>query len=363
MEYLDKKASAEYNTASGIWAICGEGGTVLICGDSASRIGIISGVTNGRELISVEELADFEDALKKCMDGGDVSILLGAADGERIIHIRRTKLFSSYAAELRYYENKAEYLAASGAEHGRFDRVLKHIERNIEDTVALLCEISQGNGINRQYAAKVAEQTRLCGLSLIQRYSEPPEEQELCDAVTVFDMITDYFGGENTVPFKAVFVKDITKSAVICNAQSERIVGVTVLASAVAARLSQNGECTVTLSNDGDSAVIEAECILRDGCRLYGRSDRFDQVYGCIPSDPVELLLLEQLASIPQWNLEYAASGDGKAVIRAVLSRYTDPDRLKYRDSVGGVPGALDQYMNYIKASFSLDSEKKSEDQ
>lgn len=367
MEYLCEKSSAESVGNDGKWAICSASGIVLLCSDEASRLGIVSGVTYGRELVSAEDLADFEDALKKCAEGGDVSVLFSEANGDQLIHIKRTKLFSSYAAELRFYGNKDEYLAASHASNGGYDRVLKYIESSINDTLAMLGEISRSGGTTladteRQYTSELAERMRLRGLPLIKGYMESAEKQTLCDAVTVFDMISDYFKSENTLPFKAVFKKDITKSAVICNAESERIVGVTVMASAVAARLSQNGECTVTLSNDGDSAVIEAGCTLRGDFHLYGRSDNFDQVYNCIPAEPVELMFLEQLASIPQWSLEYLADGDGKAVIRAVFTRYTEPDRLKYRDSVGGVPAALENYTKYVKDSFLLDSQKKGED-
>lgn len=349
------------------WVICDAGGIVCLCSDGAAKSGVSVGVTYGKDLVYVEDRADFEDALRKCVKGGDVSVLLNAdaETGYGLVHIKRITLFSSFAAEVRLYKDRNEYLAASHIINERNGRVFDYINDFTEEFNKILSEVSDiyGDGSfpegSDSKTASLSKRVSCIGeLSFIKNYNRDEEDICICDVTKIFDMIDSATKDNKNIPFSMKLVKNVSEKLVMCTTETKRFVGIVIAAAAVAARLSKNKECKVMLTNSDNSVIIEAECTLYKKFDLYGRSDDFDNIYKCIPASPMELMAFEQLISVPEWHGEYYADGDGRIVIRAVLAQMADADRLKYRDGTKNVKENLEEFLGYIEGGFLLDSQK-----
>lgn len=372
-EAVGKKRDAfgENRDNDGFWVICTANGVVSICSRGASDFGITAGVTTVSELIHKRDIAAFDDLIRRGSAGGDVSAELAAADGIgfSVVHLKGVRLFSSFGAEMRFYRSKEEYLAASvtfGERLGRVFNYIDHFTSDVRRITERLQELSDESpalrdtvGMLSELNNRIADEGRF--ITGCYRDTYDPDER-VCDIPAIFGCIARLYENESKLPFGVSF-RDMTGGGnVIADTDPERVTGIVMMAATVAARLSKNNACTVTLSGDGDFVYIEAESRLRDEYRLFGRSEDLGNIYRCIPANPIELMVLEHLCAVPEWRIEYSADENRSFTVRAALFWDTNPDRLRYRDCTATVGDTFRRYSDYIRGSFLPDPQEQSED-
>jgi len=355
------KTNAENIAGGSYWMICGIDGTVSLCSDDMSRMGVIPGRTNGKDYISAIHKNLFEDILRIGNKGGDVCYELEAAfkSGFEIVRVKSTRLFSSYGVEVTLYKNKEEYLAAASDSGERLGKVFDYIGAFMSDIDSVLGELrglgSVPSAVTERLGSisRVIEKIMYDGNFVNSAFAENSGgEEKICDMVKIFRHVGAYLEKDGELPFIAAFEDPSGDDTVICATEPGRYARIILMMATVAARLSSDKQCRLTLFSNNGSATVSAECFLKKDYDLYGRSEKTDALYRCIPSNPVELMMLERFVSVPEWKLEYTADEKGKFVLSARIIADPNPDRFKYRDITVNLSSHFSEYLTYVKKSF-----------
>ncbi len=179
----------------------------------------------------------------------------------------------------------------------------------------------------------------------------------ICDTPTVVKTLKNYMRYGRYIPCKVSFRDGVTSDFETSFAHTAIYAGMVISAVNVCAKLSDSKNCTLTLTADMDSAVVEAECEMHVDCEEHLKSSDFDEMKRLLHMKSLEGERFENLLTTPDCKTEMYVS-EGKALVRAVILRETDGDRLKFRDGVRLIEAILREFGN-----DSLDSEQQCQNQ
>lgn len=347
------------------WVVCKDDGIVSLCSTSAAAEGVVAGSTSVMELVDPKDHGVLLDGIRICCEGGEVLLTVSASaeSGYDTVQIKGARFYSALCAELAFYKTKEEYLAASSMQDRRLGRVFDYFgdfSRRLDAAMDGILRIADIPPHVREALGSLMymnDQFKGDGEYLFSGFADDDITEDLiCDMVKVFSAVGECFESTEELPIEAAFENRTTGKWVICATQPKRFAGIILMAVTVAARLSDQRFCTATLTGDRYSAMLEVSCRLHRDHKLCGRSEDLDELYRCIPANPIELLILERLTRVPEWKVDYSADGKGNFVLRARIEEEPHPDRFKYRDVCATVPESFSHYADYIKRSFSADA-------
>lgn len=334
---------------SSLWVVCDCSGEITLCGRDASDFGARPG-DSAVSMIAEDGFADFEDALRVAERGGVVDLILPAPRG-RIAHVKSDELFASPVMIISLYKNKNEYLAAALSSGDKIGKVFSHMEGYVSAAV--------GND-GKVTALTVENSTRAIVIRNKLIGCIPYEARTgdvSADISAIFDMIAEKFSANAENRFRVNFLSEIRGNMVLCPVDPRMFAGVTVMCAAVGARISCDGECSVMLSADSDTAMLTVTSKMKD--RL-GRSFKCsDLVRLCrlIPSTPTELIILEGMVSEFDRDSIFECREDGSFILRITFDIGADSDRLKFREEIAITSEYVDSCMEHIGASPSSESQ------
>ena len=350
------------------WIICDRTGEVSLCSNAAAYSGIVAGVTNVTELVFAEHIPLLEDAFCRIFAGAEVSVTLECAPASccDLVVVKSARVLSAVRAQLLFYRNRQEYLAASDAFGDRVGKVFGYIGSAAEELLSVMNGLEAGKfalndgGLHRagELARRIAMDSAYFGYAT----GDGHGGERICDISTLFNRIAEMADMTDALPFSASFENRIAEHSTLCAAEPERIAQIVLMLAAVSARLSDDRSCSLMLSGNDCFAVIEVKCRLKKECEFYGRSENLGGIYRCIHGSPVELMILERLVYVPEWRVEYVADGKGDFVMRAGIVADPNPDSFKFRDATENVADVFRRYVDYA-GTFSPDAETEGEDQ
>ncbi len=350
---------------SDCWVLCDCDGNISLCSSVAAEAGFSSGMS-GADLISSSDVSEFEDIICAAKVGGETTALLTAAfhTGYLLARVKNSKLFSSPVVEIIFYKSRKEYLAASFEAEDGVGKVFSHIERSAENIGRLAREMENCDDEPELIRDKFSVITKKMDSFNVQRefvgyhMTNHPCCDDPIDASLLFDMIGRAFSERKTKPFRAEFVNPLSGFPVMCLADHDSYSGVILMSAAIAARLSEDNSCRLSFETDGDSVIIRASSPLRRGISLSDRSCDLKRLYALVPSNPIELMILESLSAEMEWNTDFHCDPKGNFTIRSVFIQGADPDRLKFRDGTLGAREAFARYSMYLEKSFLADTQQ-----
>lgn len=369
LQIKDDKQKDNKGRLEQLWVICDRSGTVSICSNHAAGLGIIAGVTNVHDLVLREHLPLLDDAFGRIYAGAEVSVTVeGApATGFDIILVKSAWVMSSVFAQLYFFRNRQEYLAASDAFGDRISKVFCHTGSTAEELLSVIRELeADGDGIDDVRLRRAGELTRrIAGDSAYFGYATGDTRggEKICDMAVLFNHIAQLTRENGNFPFSVSFENRVDEHSIVCAADTGRVAQIILMLATVSARLSEDRSCILTLSGNDCDVVIEAGCRLKNGYEFYGRSENLGEIYRCIPGNPVELMILESLVYVPEWRAEYVADGKGDFILRARIVAEPNPDSFKFRDSSETVKQVFRRYLDYTDGAFLPDPQKQRKNQ
>lgn len=357
----ENEACAAKAEVQDCWMICNANGIVSLCSESMSEAGVIPGVTHVRDYVTAIDMPVFEDVLRRGSSGGDVCYELEAADGSgfEIVQVKSTRMFSSFGLEIRLYKNREEYLAATSVFGERLGKVFDYIGVYAADIDSVLQELRAIESVPSAIGQRLEDISRIAkrfmydsSFANLSFAENGIREEKICDMVKVFEAVADCVESDRELPFTVAFENLSAESFIVCATEPCRYAQIILMMAVVTARLSDDKQCKITLLGDDNTVTVCAECRLKRDYDLYGRSDKLDELYRCLPATPLELMMLERFAFAPEWKTEYLADGKGGFELKARIVTDPNPDGFKYRDIVSEIPAVTERCLAYAKNSF-----------
>lgn len=347
------------------WFICTGDGRVSICSKAASDFGIIVGKSSGTNVIDFPDKADFEDIIRLGQRGAGASALLEAVPetGYSLAHVRNIRLFSTAVTEVCLYRNKSEYLASNDGTNERIGRMLDHVSHSTSRAGKKLQEIIDTEDMPYAvkdrliHIVKMIDQISVDESFISSNFTKSEEDTSgIFDASVLFDHIAVCFKEMELSPFNVTFLNQTNGTSAMCFCDTDRFTGIVLMTAAVTARLSKSKSCKMILSSDGDTVIIEARCTPNSSFDFVKRSCDYSRLYRYLTVNPVELMTLEHLTSVPGIETDFENSNKNGFVIHVMFNSNTDPDRLKFRDSLAGTDVSINKYLKYLSGVFSSES-------
>lgn len=368
LKELNKSYSANvenkipFTDSDKFWMICNAEGIVALCSESMSEAGVIPGVTRVSDYVSAIDMPVFEDVLRRGGRNGDVRYDFDAAlgSGFEIVRVKSVRMFSAFGLELHLYKNREEYLAATSVFGERLGKVFDYIGVFAADINSALRELRTVDNIPYAIGDKLEDISRITRRLMYDSHfaslafdENDNGEDKICDMVKVFEVVADCIENDGELPFTVAFDNRSEVDFIVCATEPCRYAQIILMMATVTARLSSDKQCRITLHGDDNTVTVCAECRLKRDFDLYGRSENLSTLYGCIPANPLELMMFERLVFAPEWKMEYLADGKGGFELKARIVAEPNPDSFKYRDITANLSSEFDRYLAYVKNSFS----------
>lgn len=282
------------------------------------------------DVIAEHERTTAEDLLGRISFGGEVSMLLETDEkcGYTVAHMKNHRLFSVPVAEVTLYRNKAEYQAQSNEMYEKYGKVFGFVKELALDAVMRF-----SGGSNND--------------------DTPTEVVDVPSLLTMISSCICYMDG---CPFKVNV--DVGGSSLTVCEDPEKLCGAFISAIVLGAKLSFDGYCTAAFDSDGEKGELTVSCRVDPRNTVDFRGFELSRFAELSPIGRTEVLLLDFFASNLGWDVEIDETSRGEFLIALRLEGQTDPDRLKFRESITDTKAVITKYLDYLTRSVSSDTEK-----